>query len=92
MKIAKMHIAAAILTMLTTSAALADDATITSVANNYFDANWALFNSNSQPYPPAASGSADISSKYFDANWALINNDSQPGKQLSEGVTSANVR
>jgi hypothetical protein len=92
MKIARMYIAAGVLTVLTTQVALAEEAETTSTASKYFDANWALFNSNGQPYPPAARNSADISSMYFDANWALLNNDGQPGKQLSERVVSADIR
>jgi hypothetical protein len=57
MKFARMYTAAAVMAVLGTPVALAGKAENTSTASNYFDANWTLSNSNSQPPDRVASAS-----------------------------------
>ncbi|MEN8129684.1 MAG: hypothetical protein ABFS45_05720 [Pseudomonadota bacterium] len=76
--------------LISTTVALADDSIDSKVTSNYFDANWTLSNTNSQPHQPAANAIETIAARYFDENWTLNNSYSKPYEQPSEKVDVAN--
>lgn len=65
---------AVVSTVLASPVTLASASTSTDAASDYFDANWAVFNTGRQPHLPATRVYEEISNRYFDANWSLINN------------------
>ena len=90
MKSTKNYVIATITTLLSVPVALATYSVSTDAANNYFDANWALFTTNGQPHQPAVKELTDMPSMYLDANWAVINTDGRLSEQTSERINRNN--